>query len=115
MLSEMSTYVRSPLVDVVASAICVGVNPRYSTCWMNEAARRVQQTSGREVLLEVGDPVAVQRVDRRRVQIIRRHVAKDAVKAEIGENSVRQTRAEYRVHVRYQIGPYASPGGRGRR
>src|SRR6202012_3625105 len=38
-----------------------------------QVVQRIQLTSGCEVLLEVGDPVAVERVDRRRVQIILRH------------------------------------------
>src|SRR5271163_1154266 len=72
-----------------------------------QALDRSQQTSGFEVLLELGDPIAGKRVDGRRIYVVRRQVAKDAVKADIRENSVRQTRAEYRVQVRYQIGPYA--------
>ena len=73
-LSEMSIFVRSPSVDVVASAICVGVNPKYSACVVNKLYSESEQTSSVEVLLEVGDPVAVERVDRRRVQIIGRQV-----------------------------------------
>src|ERR1700721_2622189 len=59
-----------------------------------QALDRSQQTSGFEVLLELGDPIAGQRVDGRRIYVVGRQVAKDAVKAEAGEKRVRQTRAE---------------------
>src|SRR6202012_66557 len=68
---------------------------------------RSQQTSGFEVLLELGDPITGQRVDRRGVDVTRRHTVKDAVEADIRENGVGQARAEYRVQVRCQIEPCA--------
>ena len=81
---------------------------------MNRSDDRIQQTSGCEVLLEVGDPVAVERVDRRRVQVIRRHVAEDAVKAENGENSVGQLGPNIESRSGTRLG-HMPAGGRGRR
>src|ERR1700722_3326941 len=60
-----------------------------------QVVQRIQLTSGCDVLLEVGDPVAVERVDRRRVQIIGRH-------ASVRLNSAREGGVAYEHEV--QIG-----------
>src|ERR1700722_12894217 len=66
-----------------------------------------QQTSGFEVLLELGDAIAVQCVDGRRIYVVRRHVSEYTVNSDIGEKGVGQTRAEYRVHVCDDVRPCA--------